>query len=219
MIAASPDCAQILVNKIKTLIGRCCLIAVAVALTFCSARASVDHTDLVVSIDAWQQPLKNVLIEISKQISWKVVVDENLLETKISGRYRDAELGEFLNRSLKGENLVVLFDVASKTVDVRSFGSEPKAHNVAVVSPIADVISSPQEVTENGVHDELSSQQFLENSDVVDPLTGMKFVDISAGQAVGQEIYSYTEQHSEVIDPVSGLTLAEIAALPVPEQE
>jgi hypothetical protein len=187
-------------------------------LTVCSARASVDHTDLVVSIDAWEQPLKNVLIEISKQISWKVVVDEELLETTVSGTFKGIELGAFLKRSLKGENLIVLYDDASKRVDVQSFGSVPRSH-AGVDDRPPDVAFYPQ-ITQAGTEqNQQSRQEFLANPDSVEPLSGLTLGEIAAVHSADPVTYGFTDQHSQVIDPVSGMSLAEIALLPVPGKE
>ena len=223
-----------------------CLALVAAVVV--QAQAAQQDAELVVSVDARQRPLKDLLTEISKQLSWTIIIDERLIDKPISGVYKDIEFKSFLKRALKGENLIVLYDEARKNINIRSFSGTGKM--VAISSgpiPVPDkkklqairkeeqrayakYISNPDSVEPlSGMtlgeikalreKEQKAYQEYISNPDSVEPLTGKKLSEVKALRENEQKAHQAYVANPDSVDPLSGMKLSEIKALREKEQK
>ncbi len=178
-------------------------------------QAAPQEAELVVSVDAKQRPLKDVLAEISKQLSWKIAVDERLIDKPISGVYKNIEFKSFLKRALKGENLIVLYDEPAKNINIRSFNGTSK---MVAIEPDQNLPSEKKLQAIRKVEDRAYAK-YISNPDSIEPLTGMTLGEIKALHEKEQKAYQEYISNPDSIDPVTEMTLGEIKAVQEKEQK
>jgi hypothetical protein len=205
---SSDRCRDILKIMKKLVLNIVCGLVVIV-LTTSYAEASGAKSDLIVSIDASNLPLKEVLNDISRQTAWTVVVDDRLIDKTISGKYKDIGLESFLKRSLKGEPLIVLYDEATKSVDIRSFGEPSKMVTIKPSLP-PDMLDQNKlealKIREKKVHEE-----FISNPASADPLSGMTLNEIAAARMAAEKAAKEYSSNPNSVEPLTGKTLGEVA--------
>jgi hypothetical protein len=206
------------VGSIKNVLLRSSLVLTVFAASVCNAGVAVEEGSLLVSIDANKQPLGDVLSEISRKTEWTVLIDENLANIPVSGTFKDIELESLLKRALKGENLIVLYDEESKTIEVRAFGA-----NGIETAEIADSLQAimPDEKTLQALRakEEKVWEEYISNPDSIEPMTGMTLGEISALHAAEQQAWEEYNANPDSIEPMTGMTLGEISALHAAEQQ
>ena len=187
------------------------LSVVAFTVSLGHAAAETPEAGLVVSIDGGNRSLRAVLTEIAKQTSWTILVDEKLLDTSISGQFHAIGLESFLKRSLRGENLIVLYDEAAKSVIIRAFGS---AGTMLTITPnFLPEKFNDKDLQASRAEDQRAYDKYLSNPDSVDPLTGMTLGEIKAMREKDQKEYDKYLSNPDSINPLTGMTLGEIAAM------
>jgi hypothetical protein len=182
-----------------------------VALTVGYAAADAPESRLVVSVDGGNRSLRAVLTEIAKQTSWTIMVDEKLIDTAISGSFHEIGLDSFLKRSLRGENLIVLYDEKAKSVIIRSFGS---TGGMQTITPgfLPEKLND-KELQARRAKDQRAYDEYLSNPDSIDSLTGMTLGEIKAMRERDQKAYDKYLSNPDSIDPLTGKTLGEIKAM------
>lgn len=68
--------------------------------------------------------MKEVASEISRQLNCKVIMDEDLANTIVSGQFQDVSLDDFFARTFRGNNVIVMYDDIEQVVTVSSFGKK-----------------------------------------------------------------------------------------------
>jgi hypothetical protein len=187
-----------------------------IAATDGQARAAQQESELVVSVDAKQRPLKDIFFDISKQLSWTIIVDERLIDKPISGVYNNIEFRSFLKRALKGENLIVLYDERAKNINIRSFSGDGKM--VAISSgpmPIPDM----KKLQAIRKEEQKAYAKYISNPDSIEPLTGMTLGEIKALREKEQKAYQEYKSNPDSVEPLTGKKLSEIKALRENEQK
>ncbi len=68
--------------------------------------------------------MREVAGDISRQLNCKVIMDEDLANTTVSGQFQDVSLDDFFARTFKGNNIIVMYDDKAQSVTVSSFGKK-----------------------------------------------------------------------------------------------
>jgi hypothetical protein len=191
---------------------------IVTALSFVHATASDKKSDLIVSIDAKNQPLSEVLTDISKQTAWTVVIDDRLIDKPISGKYKDIGLESLLKRTLKGEALIVLYDEVAKSVDIRSFSEPSKMVTINSNSPLP-VMPDQKQLEELRIEEQRGYDEYVSNPDSVEPLTGMTLGEIAALKTAEDKAYKDYISNPNSVEPLSGMKLSDIKVLHANEQK
>jgi hypothetical protein len=165
----------------------------------------------LVSIEAEKRPLLEILAEISSQTQWTMVVDVRLADKTVSGNFQEVDIESFLKRSLKGENLIVLYNEENKSVDIRSFGAA-KAMLTITPNPLPDK-ENQGKLQAMWKAEEKAYEEYLAHPDSVEPLTGVKLGSIRALHEAENKAYEEYITSPDAIEPLTGVKLSSIKAL------
>jgi hypothetical protein len=195
-----------------------CWALIILSPVFCSASTMGPREGMIISIDADKSRLKDVLSDIYRQTEWKIVLDESLTDSIITGTFKEIELESFLKRALKGENLIFLYDEEAKTIDVRVFGAtETNRARAAEVSE--DILPDEKTLQALRAEENRIFEEYISDPNSIEPLTGMTLGEIAALQAEEEKIHNAYISNPDSIEPLTGMTLGEISALHAAEQE
>jgi len=70
------------------------------------------------------QTMAEVAGEISRQLNYKVLMADELTQKKISGKFHNVTLNDFLARIFKDTNIILLYDEIDNQVTISSFGKK-----------------------------------------------------------------------------------------------
>ena len=183
------------------------------------AVADIKGDDLIVTIEANHLPFRDVLADISSQTQWNIVFDEKLADKAIAGNFQNVGLDSFLKRTLRNENLIVLYDENSKTVDIRSFGGTGKQLKISSIPPNPSNLKDEKKLQALTLEEQRAFDVYISNPDSVEPMTGMTLGEIAALRVAEQKAYDEFMSNPESIDPITGMTLSKFAALREAEQK
>jgi len=82
-----------------------------------------ENLKLQISFDVKNESLRNVLRSISAETGYRVEVNKDLLDIKVSGSFKDATLTAIISRILRGSNVFIIEDSSEKLLSVRSIAS------------------------------------------------------------------------------------------------
>jgi hypothetical protein len=189
-------------------------------LVLCSSQAFSQTLETVpikrvISLELKEQPLKLVAEEIYKQTGYRVVFDEKWNELLLSGRYVGVTLEEFFLRALRKQNVSLSYDDQEGVVILRFFGDRD-AGGVR-----AGLLVNGNDSNAHGIDDvkvlheqqRQDLQKYLNDPESVDPVSGMKLVDIQKMQNTQRAELEQLQKDPGTIDPESGMTNAEIKSL------
>ena len=175
-----------------------------------------DQSDTV-TLKLNNKPFGEVAGELNKQTGYTIIFDEKWNTLPISGYYNDVTLEEFFRRVFRKQNTSLLIDSSDKLLIVRFFGDKSfedllSGAMVAGKGP-GNQDQIPDEIRElhRQQHQELKA--YLDDPESVDPLSGMKLVDIRALHEEQEEQLKRDLENPDTVDPVSGATLGEIEKL------
>ncbi len=77
-----------------------------------------------VTIHFQNEPLKAVLMEISKQTGISILYDEALVTERVFGKYNNIPFSEAINRIFKGKNKTIRINKTKRVVIVNTFGAK-----------------------------------------------------------------------------------------------
>lgn len=97
-----------------------CCFFVAVTLTYAGENSKGTNSEVVISMDIREKPLRVVLQDISELTGYQIKVSDDLLDIPISGIFTEATITNFLGRILKGRNIFILEDKLKKMITVRA---------------------------------------------------------------------------------------------------
>lgn len=173
-------------------------------------------THLTMQMD--NKPLPEIADEVFKQTGYRVVFDEKWNTLTVTGSYADVSIDEFFRRAFRKQNTSLLVNDKDKVVAVRFFGDKSFADLLASVSP-----GKESEIQEDvaRLHQEQRAelQEYLRDPESVDPLSGVKLVDIRAMHEEQHAELEQMKQNPETIDPTSGAALGELQQLHAAQQQ
>ncbi len=195
-----------------------CLTIILVLCFSATASSSAENPaerQLLVTVSPQEDTLQNVLKSISEQTEWTIIFDENLANTLISGDFSEVPFDTFLKRALKGQNLIVVYDDQNRSVEVRSFAGQDQPQMIVDADGINPFPTDKEEqqILANQKREDKIYEEYQNNPDSIEPLTGMTLGEITALQAREQEIFDAYQNDPQSKEPVSGVTLGEIATL------
>ena len=195
-------------------------LSLGLALVFGSTGHATAPRDsaLVVSIDAKQLPLSEVLNEASRQTGWTILVDERLIGKQVSGSFENIALESLLRRSLRGEPHVVQYDEGSRRVDIRSFRQPGGVLTIAANSH-AEESEDSEKIKAMRIEEQKAYEAFISNPNSIEPTSGMTLGELAALQAEEQKAYEAYLANPDSIEPTSGMKLKDIAALHAEEEK
>jgi hypothetical protein len=168
----------------------------------------------VVSFELKEQPLKLVVEEIHKQTGCRVVFDEKWNELLLNGQYVGVTLEEFFMRALRKQNVSLSYNDKENVVALRFFGD--RGIGKKTIASTSENNSKAHLDGDIKVLHELQHQElqaYLKDPEAVDPVSGMKLVDIQKMHVDQKLELEQLMNHPETIDPVSGMKLADIQKL------
>ncbi len=78
-----------------------------------------------VNFEFTQQPMAEVANQISRQLNYKVLMDDDIASVLVSGYFSDVTLDEFFSRRIfRGKNIVIMFNDDKQVVTIRSLGNK-----------------------------------------------------------------------------------------------
>lgn len=186
-------------------------------LGLCSSQAWSQKLDTVpvkkvISLELHEKPLKLVVEEIFKQTGYRVVFDEKWNDLPLSGHYAGVTVEEFFLRALRKQNVTLSYDDKGSVVILRFFGDRDikqiKAGALINENNSREQVSEEVKALHEEQHHEL--QAYLKDPEAVDPVSGMKLVDIRSLHEAQKVELEQLKSNPETIDPSSGMKLADI---------
>jgi len=87
-------------------------------------RSRSDH-ERRVNFEFNRVPMSEVAAQISKQLNYKVLMDDELSRQPISGKFHDVTLDDFFSRRIfRGKNIAILFDETKHVVTISVLGNK-----------------------------------------------------------------------------------------------
>ncbi|MHB8811068.1 MAG: hypothetical protein ACYC9M_13815 [Desulfobulbaceae bacterium] len=166
-----------------------------------------------------KKPLSEIAEEVFKQTGYRVVFDEKWNSLTVTGSYSDVSIDEFFRRAFRKQNTSLLVNDKEKIVAVRFFGDKSFADLLASVSPGKVEAEIPEDIARLHMEQRAELQEYLRDPESVDPLSGMKLVDIRAMHEEQHAELEQMKQNPETIDPTSGAALGELQQLHAAQQQ
>ncbi|MBM9538615.1 hypothetical protein [Desulfobulbus alkaliphilus] len=173
-----------------------------------------------VTIEAHNAPLEKVLQEVAKQTKWNFNLDPDLAQQPVSGTFNQQHIDHVIKALLHKENHLVEVDVATRTYNIRAFGSK-MPFSVQVTEQGSSLLAEEQpqiDIAALHAEEQRIFEAYINNPDSIEPLTGMTLGEIAAIQAEEQRVYEEYLNNPDSIEPLTGMTLGEIAAIQAEEQ-
>ena len=77
------------------------------------------------SFDLNGQSMAEIADLISKELNYKILMDEDLTKVTVSGKYDNITLQDFFSRRIfRGNNIIVLYDDDNRVIEISSFGKK-----------------------------------------------------------------------------------------------
>lgn len=164
------------------------------------------------------KPLQEIAGEVYKQTGYRVVFDEKWNSLTVTGRYADVSLDEFFRRAFRKQNTSLLVNDKEKVVAVRFFGDKSFADLLANVAPEKGS-EIPEDIALLHMEQRAELQEYLRNPDSVDPLSGVKLVDIRSLHDEQHAELEQMKQNPATIEPTSGSALGDLQSLHAAQQQ
>ena len=207
----------------RKLIVCLCLLVASVVLSgpvYCE-QIETPVKEPLLRIEANNKPFTEVADEIFKQSGYKIIFDEKWNTLPVSGKYSDVTIEEFFRRVFRKQNTSLLFDNQGKFVVVRFFGD--KSFKELMSTSLADTSGNreqvPEEIAELHRQQHQELEDYLNDPESVDPMSGMKLVVI---REMHDEQHAELEQmknNPDTIEPTSGATVGELQQLQAAQQK
>ena len=197
-------------------VSTCALLAhFPVFISDCLAQEASADLGVTVTINAKNTPIKDVLVEFSKQTNWHVLFDAAIEKEHVSGSFSQEPLDSFLNKILKGKNLIVLYDAKQKIVDIQSFGDKrPKAFLISKGQLRESPLSSDEQEFFVSHASALSQlETFKGELGSPGPLTGAQLGAIATLQQQQKQAHEEYLNNPDSVEPFTGMRLGTIAEI------
>ena len=180
-------------------------------------QVSLDSSRLTMQMD--KKPLPEIAEEVFKQTGYRVVFDEKWNSLTVTGSYADVSIDEFFRRAFRKQNTSLLVNDKEKVVAVRFFGDKSFADLLAGVSSGRNGSEIERDIAQLHQEQRAELQEYLRDPESVDPLSGMKLVDIRTMHEEQHAELEQMKQNPETIDPTSGAALGELQQLHAAQQQ
>lgn len=178
---------------------------------------SPDATRLTMQMN--KKPLPEIAEEIYRQTGYKVVFDEKWNTLAVTGNYTDVSLDEFFRRAFRKQNTSLLVNDKEKLVALRFFGDKSFADLLATATPGKESSELAEEIAALHKEQRAELQEYLRDPESVDPLSGMKLVDLRAMHEEQRDEFEKMKQDPQTVDPTSGASLGELQQLHAAQQQ
>lgn len=165
------------------------------------------------------KPLQEIAGEVFKQTGYRVVFDEKWNSLTVTGSYADVSLDEFFRRAFRKQNTSLLVNDKEKVVAVRFFGDKSFADLLASVSSGAAGSDIPEDIALLHKEQRAELQEYLRDPESVDPLSGVKLVDIRSMHDAQHADLEQMKQNPNTIEPTSGSSLGDLQSLHAAQQQ
>lgn len=169
------------------------------------------------SVDVSNVPLSQVLLDISSQTGFKIMIEKDLHDVSVSGKYVDVSIEEFMRRALRGKNISVISDNGQKVVLVRYFGKKsPLGDMLLIGENVQDGPGSVLTQEQLSAIKELHKEQMEEyekwkaDPDSIDPYTGVRLGDLREMHQEQTQNYEEWKNNPDSMDPYMGKSLGAI---------
>lgn len=159
-----------------------------------------------------KKPLPEIAEEVLKQTGYRVVFDEKWNSLTVTGSYADVSIDEFFRRAFRKQNTSLLVNDKEKVIAVRFFGDKSFADLLANVA-LGKGGDIPEDIAVLHNEQQAELQAYLRDPESVDPMSGMKLVDIRGMHQQQLEELEQMKSNPETVDPISGSTIGEIERL------
>lgn len=180
-------------------------------------KVSPDSMPLTMNLD--NKPLREIAEEVYRQTGYKVVFDEKWNSLTVTGKYTGVSLDEFFRRAFRKQNTSLLVNDKEKFVALRFFGDKSFADLLVNVTSDKESSDIPEEIASLHREQRAELQEYLRDPESVDPMSGMKLVDIRAMHDEQHAALEQMKQNPETIDPTSGASLGELQKLHADQQQ
>ena len=181
----------------------------------CVAQEAGAGLGTTVTISVRNVPIKDVLVEFSRQTNWYVLFDAAIEKEQVSGSFSQEPLDSFLNKILKGKNLIVLYDAKQKIVEIQSFGDKrPRTFLISKGQLRESPLSTDEQAFFVSHVNALSQlEKFKGELSSSEPLTGAQLGAIATLQQQQKKVHEEYLNNPESIEPFTGAKLGAIAEL------
>jgi hypothetical protein len=181
------------------------------------SQESMHLTHLTMNLD--NKPLREIAEEVYRQTGYKVVFDEKWNSLTVTGNYADISLDEFFRRAFRKQNTSLLVNDKEKFVALRFFGDKSFADLLVNVTSGQEASDIPEDIAALHREQHAELQEYLRDTESVDPMSGMKLVDIKAMHDEQHAALEQMKQNPETIEPSSGAALGELQQLHAAQQQ
>jgi len=174
----------------------------------------------VFSLEANNESFASVADEIFKQTGYRVVFDEKWNTLPVTGKYTDVTIEEFCRRVFRKMNTSLLVNDKSKIYVVRFFGDKSFADLLAAKGGgKMEGEEGSGELADLQARQRQALQDYLADPEAVDPISGMKLVEIRAMHENERSELEMMRQEPDTVEPTSGETIGNLEQAHVNQHE
>ncbi|MBM9602674.1 hypothetical protein [Desulfopila inferna] len=133
-----------------------------------------ENLKLQISFDVKNESLRNVLQSISAETGYRIEVNKELLDIKVSGSFKDTTLTAIISRILKGNNVFIVEDNSKKLLSVRSIASAPN-QSMEIFNVDQDEGSPGDLIIEVKLAQASLDKNILNNQDTIEASPGVSY--------------------------------------------
>ncbi len=162
--------------------------------------------------------MSEVANQISKQLNYKVLMNETISTIQITGHFHDVTLEEFFTRRIfRDTNIVILFDEQNKTVKISSLGQKGKMLQYNRTHNKSSVVTTITDPLDHEIQPGITRRNVIFYEDHTDPMDREIQPGIKRRDVVLNE--DFTDPMDHEVQP--GITRREISIVQstIPEDE
>lgn len=167
----------------------------------------------LVTLEIYQQSLKDVIATVSKKIGYVIKIDERLSAELISGKYIEVPVESFFYRILRNQNVSIISNDQEKILIVKILGNKPRKYYVTGIdksNASKTGLLTMQKFRKLQYEQAKGYQEYLVNPDSVDSIMGITLSSLhNTLESQAKDYYVYLNNPNS-IDSISGFSLSEM---------
>jgi len=166
----------------------------------------------VISLELREKPLKLIAEDIFKQTGCRIVFDEKWNNLLLSGQYTGVTLEEFFLRSLRKQNVSLLYDDKKNEVKLHFFGDRKNGsiNTGALTSSNTSGVQVSEEIKALHNAQRVEMDRLRNDTNAIDIVSGMTNAEIKKLHEGQQAEMDRLRNDPNAIDIASSMTNAEI---------
>lgn len=158
-----------------------------------------------ISLSVKDQSMRTLTEKIKEQTGYDIFIPEIFYDMKVSGEFKDVTLNELLARVLKGISHSTVTNEEESWIIVQVFSNSPDTYTESNGNIDSE---SPEkyyaELIRTGKENEARFQEFAQDPNSIDPLSGLSFKELWERADLGEASVQIMLNDPQSIDPFSG---------------